>query len=99
MRTVEIGRKQEIETGPATVLCSVDGEIREYDIEVMEIDWNQQDTNKCFTIQVTDPDLLEKTGGIVQGMSGSPILQNGRADRSRYSCVRFRRSQRIRSFY
>ena len=33
---------------------------------------------KCFTVTVTDPDLLEKTGGIVQGMSGSPIIQNGK---------------------
>ena len=78
LRTVEIGRKQEIETGPATVLCSADGEVREYGIEVTEIDWDHQDTNKCFTIKITDPELLKQTGGIVQGMSGSPILQNGR---------------------
>ena len=78
LKTVEIGWKQEVEPGPATVLCSADGKVSEYDIEVTEIDWSQQDTNKCFTIRVTDPELLEQTGGIVQGMSGSPILQNGR---------------------
>ena len=78
LRSVEIGRKQEIEIGPATILCCVDGTVQEYGIEVTQIDWNQQDTNKCFTIKVTDQELLDKTGGIVQGMSGSPILQNGR---------------------
>ncbi|HIZ64432.1 MAG TPA: SpoIVB peptidase, partial [Candidatus Blautia pullicola] len=46
-----------------------------YDIEITEINQNQADTNKAFEIRVTDPELLAKTGGIVQGMSGSPILQ------------------------
>ena len=78
LRPVEIGRKQEVVQGPATILCMADGTLKEYDIQITAIHWEQQDTNKCFTIQVTDPELLELTGGIVQGMSGSPILQNGR---------------------
>ena len=78
LRQVEIGRKQEIETGPASILCCVDGVVQEYGVEVTQIDWTRQNTNKCFTIRVTDQELLDKTGGIVQGMSGSPILQNGR---------------------
>ena len=78
LQTMEVGRKQEIEIGPASVLCSVDGRVQEYDMEITQINWNQQDTNKCFMIQVTDLELLEKTGGIVQGMSGSPIIQNGK---------------------
>ena len=49
-----------------------------YDIEITDIYSSQQDTNKSFQIQVTDPELLAKTGGIVQGMSGSPILQDGK---------------------
>lgn len=75
---VEIGYKQEIELGEATILCSVDGEVKEYQAQILSIDMNHKDTNKSFVLQVTDPDLLSKTGGIVQGMSGSPILQNGR---------------------
>lgn len=74
----EIGYKQEIEKGPATILCSVDGSIKEYAITIESIDLNKKEVNKGMVIRVTDPELLEKTGGIVQGMSGSPILQNGR---------------------
>ena len=42
------------------------------------IDCNARDTNKCFVLRITDDDLLSRTGGIVQGMSGSPVLQNGK---------------------
>ena len=55
-----------------------EGKTEKYDIEITEIYSSQQDTNKSFQIQVTDPELLAKTGGIVQGMSGSPILQDGK---------------------
>ena len=74
----EVGMKQEIEEGPATILCSVDGATKEYQIEIRNIKLNQTDTNKCFEIHVTDEVLLQTTGGIVQGMSGSPIIQNGK---------------------
>ena len=77
-KPVEVAYKQEIETGPATVLTTVDGHTREYGIEITKINLGSQDVNKSMVIRVTDPELLEKTGGIVQGMSGSPILQNGR---------------------
>ena len=70
--------KQEVQTGKASILCSVDGECKEYEIEIKEIRVNGKDVNKGMVIEVTDPELLEKTGGIVQGMSGSPIIQNGR---------------------
>jgi len=76
--TFPIGLKQEIQIGPAVILCNIDGAVKEYQIEITDIDWNQKDTNKSFSIQVTDPDLLAATGGIVQGMSGSPIIQNGK---------------------
>lgn len=75
---VEIAYKQEVVEGPATILCSVDGTVREYQAEIEKIYLNSQDANKSMVIRVTDPELLEKTGGIVQGMSGSPILQNGK---------------------
>ena len=72
-----IGYRQDVTTGPATVRCTVDGETGDYDIEILRCDPSDR-TNKSLFIEVTDPELLEKTGGIVQGMSGSPILQNGK---------------------
>lgn len=75
---VEVAFKQEIEVGPASILCSVDGEVKEYEIQVEKIYLNGKEANKSIVIQVTDEELLNKTGGIVQGMSGSPILQNGK---------------------
>ncbi|HJC10177.1 MAG TPA: SpoIVB peptidase [Candidatus Blautia merdigallinarum] len=75
---VMIGYKQEVKEGKAQILMQIEGKVEYYDIEITEIYSSQQNTNKSFQIQVTDPDLLAKTGGIVQGMSGSPILQNGK---------------------
>lgn len=71
--------KQEIETGPAQILCTVQGNTPEiYDVVLEEIDYSGTDSTRNMTVLVTDEALLEKTGGIVQGMSGSPILQNGK---------------------
>lgn len=75
---VMIGYKQEVKEGKAQLLMQSEGKTEKYDIEITEIYSSQQDTNKSFQIQVTDPELLAKTGGIVQGMSGSPILQDGK---------------------
>ncbi|MGN0507336.1 MAG: SpoIVB peptidase [Lachnospiraceae bacterium] len=76
--TIAIGLKQEIETGPATILCQVDSKVQEYDIEILKIDLGASSGNKGLVIQITDEELIRKTGGIVQGMSGSPIIQNGK---------------------
>lgn len=78
LQKMEIAYKQELETGPASVLCCVDGEVKEYEAEITKIDMNHEDSNKSFVIHITDPDLLDLTGGIVQGMSGSPVIQNGK---------------------
>lgn len=78
LQQMPVAYKQEMEVGPASILCSVNDEVQEYEAKITKIDMNHEDTNKSFVIQVTDPRLLEKTGGIVQGMSGSPILQNGK---------------------
>lgn len=78
MKAVPVGYKQEIRTGPAEIYCNVDGEIRNYDIEIEEVQMNSRNKNKSMLIRITDPALLQKTGGIVQGMSGSPIIQNGK---------------------
>lgn len=73
-----IAEKSEVKTGSAVIRCTLDGEgIQEYDISIIEVDLEEQE-NKNYVIEVTDPSLLEKTGGIVQGMSGSPIIQNGK---------------------
>ena len=71
-----IGLKQTIEEGEATIISSVSGEKREYTINITNMDYNSE--NKGILFQVTDPELLELTGGVIQGMSGSPIIQNGK---------------------
>ena len=70
--------KQEITQGPAFIISTVMNETKEYEIEIEDIFWSPQTVNKCFAIRVTDQDLLAETGGIVQGLSGSPIIQNGK---------------------
>lgn len=75
---IETATKDEIEIGDAKIRCYIDNEIKEYDIRVTDIDMSSSEINKGLVIQVTDPELLEKTGGIIQGMSGSPIIQNGK---------------------
>lgn len=75
---VQAASKDEIEIGEATIRCFVDNGVEEYNIMVTDIDYSGHEVNKGLVIQVTDPKLLEKTGGIIQGMSGSPILQNGK---------------------
>ena len=79
LREIKIGYKQDLKTGPASILCNVGDGVKEYAAEITRIDMNHEDTNKSFVIRVTDPELLDATGGIVQGMSGSPVLQNGKA--------------------
>ncbi len=72
-----IGRADEVCEGKAYIFTTVDGEGRgKYEIEITKIDRTASGRN--FSVRVTDPALLEKTGGIVQGMSGSPIIQNGK---------------------
>ncbi|MCM8711055.1 SpoIVB peptidase [Clostridium sp. SYSU_GA19001] len=76
-RPMKIGLRNEIKTGPAKIITTIDGESpKTYDIEIEKL--LQQDTPgpKSMIIKVTDSELLQKTGGIVQGMSGSPIIQN-----------------------
>ena len=75
---IETASKDEIEIGDAKIRCYIDNEIKEYDIKVTDIDMTSSEVNKGLVIQVTDPELLKKTGGIIQGMSGSPIIQNGK---------------------
>ena len=74
-KAYEVGRKQEIEAGKAYLYANLEGRARMYEIEIEDIKINARD-NKSMEIRVTDKKLLKLTGGIVQGMSGSPIIQN-----------------------
>lgn len=73
-----IGLKGELREGEATIFCTLDDTgMHAYTVNISGINRNA-DGGKCFSVKVTDPALLEKTGGIIQGMSGSPIIQNGK---------------------
>ena len=75
---IPIATAAEVKIGKAEIICTLsDGQKSRYAIEITKINEKNKDS-KCFSIRVTDPSLIEKTGGIVQGMSGSPIIQNGK---------------------
>lgn len=77
-KSIPLGFRQEIHTGEAKIYSTVDGtQPKEYSIEIEKIDLHE-DAEHDMVIRITDPDLLDKTGGIVQGMSGSPIIQDGK---------------------
>lgn len=75
---IEIGWQDEVQTGPAQIMCMMDGTIDAYDCEIVRVSHQKRAAGKGMIVKVTDPRLLEKTGGIVQGMSGSPLIQNNK---------------------
>ena len=75
---MEIGFKQEIKTGSAQILVTLEDTRQLYDIMISDVDLNPQEANKGIAFQVADDTLIQETGGIIQGMSGAPILQNGK---------------------
>ena len=76
---IPIALRSHIKEGPATILTNVTGDsVGEYEIYIESVNRLTSDETKGMIIRITDPELLKITGGIVQGMSGSPILQNGR---------------------
>lgn len=77
-KALPIGLKQEIQKGPARILCTVDGAAEYYDVEITAVHLDHDNVNRGIELTVTDPELIEMTGGIVQGMSGAPIIQNGK---------------------
>lgn len=78
-REVEVANRSEIQTGKAEILCELEnGKIGTYEIEIQKIFKENNKDNKSMLIKITDEELIEKTGGIIQGMSGAPILQNGK---------------------
>ena len=75
---VPVASRYEIQTGKATIYCCIDGNnVEEFTANIEKININSKG-NKSMVIKITDEKLLKSTGGIVQGMSGSPILQNGK---------------------
>lgn len=77
-KEIELGFRQEAHTGEATIYTTINGEEpKEYKISIEKLDLSDRAEHDMI-IKVTDPELLEKAGGIVQGMSGSPIIQDGR---------------------
>ncbi|HPU41652.1 MAG TPA: SpoIVB peptidase [Acetivibrio clariflavus] len=74
-----VGLRDEVELGKASILSNIDGKtVDEYEIEIQKISKKPSNKQKGMVIKIKDSELLEKTGGIVQGMSGSPIIQNGK---------------------
>ncbi len=78
LETQEVGFKQDIHPGKATMISTINDEMKEYEIEITAIHMGNDGGNKGLELLVTDDELLSLTGGIVQGMSGSPILQDGK---------------------
>ncbi len=75
---VEVASRDQVEIGPATILSNIRGdEVEEFDVEITHL-YPEGDGTRSMMVEVRDPELLSATGGIVQGMSGSPLLQNGR---------------------
>lgn len=76
---IPIATSEEIKTGDATILCCVDGDqVAEYTVRIVRINADLSAQSRNLLLKVTDQRLLDATGGIVQGMSGSPILQDGK---------------------
>ncbi len=75
---MNVAYKQDIEKGRAYIRTYVGGGVKDYEINIEEIHYQDEYENKGIVFEVTDKELLEETNGIVQGMSGSPIIQNGK---------------------
>lgn len=73
-----IALQHEVREGEAVILSTVDGALKEYKVQISKIHRGEREVNKGMELVVTDEELLELTGGIVQGMSGSPIIQDGK---------------------
>ena len=77
---MKVASRDEIEVGKAKILCSIDSsnKAEEYDIEIEKLYTDNNYNNKSMLIRITDEELIQKTGGIIRGLSGAPIIQNGK---------------------
>lgn len=79
VKPVPVGFRDSVKTGKASILSTINGSTpEEYEIEIVKLSYQSESDKKSMVIRITDERLLNSTGGIVQGMSGSPILQNGK---------------------
>lgn len=85
---VKVALRNEIEKGEAEMLCTLqDGVTKSYKINIEEIYYDNDFNNKSMLVEILDKELLNKTGGIVRGLSGSPIIQNGKFIRCDNKCA------------
>lgn len=77
-KSIPVALKQEISTGKAQIFCQIGRERKLYEVEIEKIDKSPDITSKGMVIHITDQELLKQTNGIIQGMSGSPVIQNGK---------------------
>lgn len=79
-KKLKVALRDEIKTGNAKIICTLDNSniTKEYNIEIEKIYYDNDYNNKSMLIRVTDPELIEKTGGIIRGLSGAPIIQDGK---------------------
>lgn len=76
---IPVALRNEIQTGEAKIICELEnGKKQEYNIEIQKVYTNNNKDNKSMLIKIVDEKLIRKTGGIIQGMSGAPIIQNGK---------------------
>jgi stage IV sporulation protein B len=79
LKSIPVAKQKEIKEGPATILVALNGtNVKEYNINIERVNYQSKPNSKSLIIKVTDKELLQNTGGIVQGMSGSPIIQNNK---------------------
>lgn len=75
--SVQLGGRMSVKLGKAHILCDLDGEgVKSYEIKIVKTNHQEKANEKSIMLRVTDDELIKKTGGIIQGMSGSPIIQN-----------------------
>lgn len=87
-KSMQVALRSEIQKGDAEMLCSFeDGITRSYKIRIEDIYYDNDFNNKSMLIEIIDEELLNKTGGIIRGLSGSPIIQNGKFVRCCYECT------------
>ncbi|NLJ57511.1 MAG: SpoIVB peptidase [Tissierellia bacterium] len=75
---IEVGKKEEMKVGPAHIISCVNNEVKIYDIEITKLFYQNKPNEKSFVIKITDDELLSLTNGIIQGMSGCPVIQNNK---------------------
>ncbi len=96
---IPIGGRDSVSLGEAIICSNVEGtKIQEFTIEIVEINQNS-DCGKDIVFKVTDESLIQKTGGIVRGMSGSPIIQKRQNNRFCDTCLGQRADNGLRNFY